>query len=136
MVALVVMRPRVVLVTAAVVGVLVVTWALLSPSGMAKLDRLLAEEKRLADDVAQKKAENARLVGDVQRLQGDTEAARLSLEKRARDELGYVTPGEVVLQVPLPASQTAPASTDAASVPANAATPAAPHAAPSAPEAR
>lgn len=103
------MRPRVVLVTAAAVGVLVVAWAFFSPSGMATLDRLRAEERKLSDDVAQKKAENARLVGDIRQLHGDTEASRLSLEKRARDELGYVAPGEVVLQVPLAAPTPPPA---------------------------
>ena len=103
------MRPRVVLVTAAAVGVLVVAWAFFSPSGMATLDRLRAEERKLSDDVAQKKAENARLVGDIRQLHGDTEASRLSLEKRARDELGYVAPGEVVLQVTLAAPTPPPA---------------------------
>jgi cell division protein FtsB len=104
MVPVVVMRPRVVLVLAAIVGLVVVVWTLLAPSGMAKLDRLRTEEQRLADEVAQKKAENARLVDDIQKLQGDTDASRLSIEKRARDELGYVAPGEVVLQVPVSAA--------------------------------
>lgn len=94
------MRPRVVLVVAVVVATLVVGYAFFAPSGMPTLQRLQAEEKKLSDDVTQKKAENARLVGDVQLLQGDSEASKLSLEKRARDELGYVAPGEVVVQVP------------------------------------
>jgi cell division protein FtsB len=94
------MRPRVVLVVAVVVAVLFVGYAFFAPSGMATLSRLQAEEKKLSDDVAQKKAENARLVEEVQTLKGDTEASRLSLEKRAREELGYVAPGEIVLQVP------------------------------------
>ena len=94
------MRPRVVLAAAVVVAAFVVGYAFFAPSGMETLQRLQAEEKKLSDDVAQKKAENARLVGDVQLLKGDTEASRLSLEKRARDELGYVAPGEVVVHVP------------------------------------
>jgi cell division protein FtsB len=94
------MRPRVVLVAAVVVAALVVGYAFFAPSGMPTLSRLQTEEKKLSDDVAQKKAENARLVGDVQQLQGDTAASKLSLEKRARDELGYVAPGEVIVQVP------------------------------------
>ncbi len=94
------MRPQVVVVVAVVVAALIVGYAYVAPSGMATLTRLQAEEKKLADDVAQKKAENARLVGDVQLLKGDSEASKQALEKRAREELGYVAPGEVVVQVP------------------------------------
>jgi cell division protein FtsB len=118
------MRPRVVLVVAVAVAVVVIGYTYLAPAGMPTLQRLQAEEKKLSDDVTQKKAENARLVGDVQLLTGDTEASKLSLEKRARDELGYVAPGEVVVQVPGAAS--AVAAPSAAAAPA----------APVAPEAR
>jgi cell division protein FtsB len=94
------MRPGVVLAACIAVAGAVVAYALLAPSGLPTLRRLQAEERKLADDVAQKKAENARLVGDVQLLKGDTEASKLSLEKRAREELGYIAPDEVVLHVP------------------------------------
>jgi cell division protein FtsB len=102
------MRPKHILLASAGVAVVVVAWVAFSPSGLAKLDRLRTEEHELATAVAQKKSENAHLVHDIKLLQGDSEASRLSLEKRAREELGYTGAGEVVLQVPLGAAPTTP----------------------------
>lgn len=95
------MRPRVVLVVAAAACVLVGAVAVFSPSGLARLRRLDDEETALRADVERRTRENEKLVDEIQLLRGDTAASNNVLEKRAREELGYVRPGEVLLNVPV-----------------------------------
>jgi cell division protein FtsB len=93
------MRAVAVLVCGAGVVVVVAAVGLFSPSGFSKLSRLQEEERVLSGQAAQKRAENTRMVEETQLLRGDTEASRLVLEKKAREDLGYIAPGEVVVNL-------------------------------------
>ncbi len=95
------MRPRVVLVVAIAVCALVGGIAVFSPAGLARLDRLHEEELALTADVERRTRENEKLADEIELLRGDTPASNNVLEKRAREELGYIRPGEVVLTVPV-----------------------------------
>ena len=88
-----------VLVVAAAICVVIGAVALFSPSGLARLERLRDEEQGLSADVERRTRENERLADDIRLLRGDTPASKNALEKRAREELGYVGAGEVVLTV-------------------------------------
>ena len=103
------MRVLAVLVVGAGAVVVVLGVVLFSPAGLSKLSRLEEEERVLSGVVAQKRSENTLLVKETQLLRGDTEASRLVLEKKAREDLGYLAPGEVVVNLQ-PAAQSAPAA--------------------------
>lgn len=96
------MRPRVVLVVAVAACALIGGIALFSPSGLARLNRLDEEEAALKADVERRTSENETLAEEIELLRGDTAASNNVLEKRAREELGYIRPGEVLLTVPVP----------------------------------
>ena len=114
------MRVLAVLVVGAGAVVVVLGVVLFSPAGLSKLSRLEEEERVLSGVVAQKRSENTLLVKETQLLRGDTEASRLVLEKKAREDLGYLAPGEVVVNLQ-PAAQSAPAAAAAAATAAAAA---------------
>jgi cell division protein FtsB len=95
------MRAHVVLAIAAAIAVVVVGIGLFSPSGLARLERLRSEEASLKAEVARRTTENERLTQEIALLRGDTEAGRHTIEKRAREELGFVGTGEVLLTVPV-----------------------------------
>ncbi len=95
------MRPRVVLVVAVAACALIGAVALFSPSGLARLNRLDEEEQALKADVERRTRENEKLADDILLLRGDTAASNNVLEKRAREELGYLRPGEILLTVPI-----------------------------------
>lgn len=78
---------------------------LFSPTGLARLARLEEEESTLNGQVAQKQKENELLVEETRLLRGDSADSRRVLEKKAREELGYLAPGEVVVVVPPSAHQ-------------------------------
>ena len=80
---------------AVVIGVV-----LFSPNGLSRLVRLQEEERALTGQVAQKQRENEKLVDETALLKGDTADGKLLLEKKAREELGYTRPREVVVVVP------------------------------------
>lgn len=106
------MRPRALLAVAGIVALAVVTWAVLSPSGLPRLRQLQEEERSLTADVEEAHRENARLEGEVRVLQGNEPTSTAVLEKAAREELGWVKSDEVVLTgLPL----TAPPGASAAS---------------------
>jgi cell division protein FtsB len=98
------MRASVVLAVAAAIAVAVVGVGLFSPFGLARLERLRSEEKALQAEVARRTTENERLAEEIALLRGNDEAGRNAIEKRAREELGFVGPGEVVLTVPVAGS--------------------------------
>ena len=100
------MRVVPVLVAGAGAVVVVIGVVLFSPAGLSKLARLQEEERALSGQVAQKRAENTMMLKEAELLRGDSEASRLVLEHKAREELGYIAPGEVVVHLP-----TAPAPT-------------------------
>lgn len=94
------MRPVHVLVVGAGLVAVIVGVVLFSPTGLSRLARMQDEERALTGQVAQKQKENERLVDETRLLQGDTPASKDVLEKKAREELGYTKPGEVVVVVP------------------------------------
>jgi cell division protein FtsB len=85
------------------------TWALLyvaavvglgalsavDPGGLRKHLRLEAEGRRLSDENREIRRENLRLRREARALAGESAA----LERAAREELGYVRPGEIVIQL-------------------------------------
>lgn len=94
------MRPVHVLVVGAGAVAIIVGVVLFSPTGLSRLARMQEEERVLAGQVAQKQKENERLVEETALLKGDSAASKMMLEKKAREELGYTKPGEVVVVVP------------------------------------
>jgi cell division protein FtsB len=62
------------------------------PEGLRKNARLRAEARRVEEANRQARQEIVRLRREAHALNGDTAA----LERAAREELGYVRPGEVV----------------------------------------
>jgi len=94
------MRPVHVLVVGAGLVAVVLALVLFSPDGLSRLARMQEEERVLSGQVAQKQKQNEVLVDETALLRGDTPASRLTLEKKAREELGYIAPGEVVVTVP------------------------------------
>lgn len=97
----VLMRARMVLVVAVASCIVIGAVALFSPSGLARLERLRDEEQGLSADVDRRMRDNEHLADDIATLRGDTPASKNALEKRVREELGYVGAGEVVLTVAL-----------------------------------
>ena len=67
---------------------------------MARLRSLEEEARTLESEVQNARAQNAHLADDVRVLRGDDPGSRAMLEKLARDELGYLGKGEVVLVMP------------------------------------
>jgi cell division protein FtsB len=65
------------------------------PGGLRKWRHLAGEARRLEAENREIGRENERLRREVRALQGD-EAA---LERAAREDLGYVRPGEIVLKL-------------------------------------
>jgi cell division protein FtsB len=73
------------------------------PDGLRKWRRLAREARRIEAENVLLVRENERLRRDVRALQGDPAA----LEQAAREDLGYVRPGEVVVKLdeePAPAT--------------------------------
>lgn len=102
------MRAPLVLAVAAGIAVLIGGVALFSPGGLARLERLRTEEEALTTEVERRTRDNERIAAEIELLRGDTPAGRNTLEKRAREELGFVGPGEVVVTVAVDAGSPAP----------------------------
>ncbi len=94
---------------ACAVVVAVLGIGLFSPQGLARLERLSDEENAARAEVARRTSENERLARDITLLRGDTPAGRNTIEKRAREELGFVGAGEIVLSVPVETHTAEPA---------------------------
>ncbi len=107
------MRPLHVLVVGAGLTAVIVAVVLFSPQGLARLTRMRGEERALAGQVAQKQSENERMVEETRLLRGDSDASRLMLEKKAREELGYTAPGEIVVNLPAENAPVAAGAKDA-----------------------
>jgi cell division protein FtsB len=65
------------------------------PAGLAKVRRLRVEAFRVERESAELRQETVRLRREARALAGDPGA----LERAAREELGYVRPGEMVYQL-------------------------------------
>jgi cell division protein FtsB len=71
------------------------TLSAVDPSGLAKHRRLATEVGRVVRENQELQQENLRLRREARALAGDPPA----LERAAREELGYVRPGEVIYQL-------------------------------------
>jgi len=81
------------LLAAAVLGLLGLSaW---DPQGLRKVRRLEGEVQRRAAETRDIARENARLRREIRALQGEPAA----LERAAREELGFVRPGEMVFKL-------------------------------------
>jgi len=82
----------------AYVGVLAVllSASALHPAGLRKHRALAADVRRVSDDNEKLREKNQRLRREARALAGDPAA----LERAAREELGYVRPGERVYVLP------------------------------------
>ncbi len=69
--------------------------AVVDPDGLRKHLRLEADGRRLAAENRELHQENIRLSREARALAGESAA----LERAAREELGWVKPGEVVIQL-------------------------------------
>jgi cell division protein FtsB len=67
----------------------------LDPDGIRKVVRLRAEAARMRAENERLASENAALAREARGLRGDAAA----LERAAREELGYVRPGEIVIKL-------------------------------------
>ena len=65
------------------------------PEGLRKHRRLTAEAARVGSENRDIARENSRLRREIRALHGDPAA----LERAAREELGFVRPGEVVFKI-------------------------------------
>ncbi|MFL5262088.1 MAG: FtsB family cell division protein [Anaeromyxobacteraceae bacterium] len=70
-------------------------WSALDANGLRHALKLDGEAKRLDRETAEAEARVARLRRDVKALRGDPAA----LERAAREDLGYVRPGEVIYKL-------------------------------------
>jgi len=81
------------LLAAAVLGLLGLSaW---DPDGLRKVHRLEAEVRRRGAETHDLARENTRLRREIRALQGEPGA----LERAAREELGFVRPGELVFKL-------------------------------------
>ncbi len=69
--------------------------AAVDPDGLRKHLRLEADGRRLAAENRELRQDNLRLRREARALAGESAA----LERAAREELGWVKPGEVVIQL-------------------------------------
>ncbi len=67
----------------------------LHPAGLRKHRALAADVRRIADENAALRERNMKLRREAKALAGDPAA----LERAAREELGYVRPGEIVYKL-------------------------------------
>jgi cell division protein FtsB len=86
-------RRATLLLSAGILGLLALSAA--DPEGLRKNRRLEAQARRVAEENRGLARENASLRREIRALQGDPAA----LERAAREELGFVRPGEMVLQL-------------------------------------
>jgi cell division protein FtsB len=81
------------LLSAGILGLLALS--AVDPDGLRKKRRLEDQARRVAEENRGLARENASLRREVRALQGDPAA----LERAAREELGFVRPGEIVFQL-------------------------------------
>lgn len=87
-------RKRAALASVAIAAVLLAASAA-DPEGLRKWRRLAHEARRIDAENRLLVRENERLRRDVRALHGDPAA----LEQAAREDLGYVRPGEIVIKL-------------------------------------
>jgi len=80
---------------AAAVSLVLAVISALEPRGFRRHARLRAQAESLAQRNAQLREENLRLTREIEGLRSDPAA----LERAAREELGFVKPGEIVIHL-------------------------------------
>jgi len=80
---------------AAVVSLALAGWSALEPRGFRRHARLREQAESLARRNHQLATENAALAREIEALRTDPAA----LERAAREELGFVKPGEIVIHL-------------------------------------
>jgi cell division protein FtsB len=87
-------RRATLLLAAGLLGLLALSAA--DPEGLRKHRRLEDQARRVAEENRSLVRENARLLREVRALHGDPAA----LERAAREDLGFVRPGEIIFHLP------------------------------------
>lgn len=103
------MRRRIATVTVAVLAVSLFVHVMFGANGMVVYKQKRAEYEALHQQIVQEQAENDRYTQQIQGLKSDQK----SIEKEAREQLGYAKPGEYVYVPPTPAKP-APSATHSA----------------------
>lgn len=92
------MRPLYVLLTCAGIALAIATWVAIGEGGVPRLQELDGEKGRLQAEADALKRENATLQKEATLLRTTDDAPpSAALEKAAREELGYIKSGEVVV---------------------------------------
>ena len=103
------MRRRIATVTVAVLAVSLFVHVMFGANGMVVYKQKRAEYEALHQQIVEVQAENDRYTQQIQGLKSDQK----SIEKEAREQLGYAKPGEYVYVPPTP-TKTAPSATHSA----------------------
>ncbi len=93
------LRRRIATITVTVLAVLLFIHVLFGANGMVVYKQKRAEYEALQKQIAQVQQENERYTQQIQGLKSDAK----SIEKEAREQLGYAKPGEYVYVPPTPA---------------------------------
>jgi cell division protein FtsB len=109
------MRSSTLLVTAFGAGLAIATYAVVTPSGLARWRALDGERAQLQAELELLQTRNDALARDIEVLRGDTPDTRVALARAVRQELGWIAPDEVVLLMP---PSTHPSSAAPAAAPA------------------
>jgi cell division protein FtsB len=100
------LRRRIATVAVAVLACSLFLHVMFGANGMVVYKQKRAEREALQKQIAQVQGENERYTQQIQGLKSDQK----SIEKEAREQLGYAKPGEFVYVPPAPAKPTPPAS--------------------------
>jgi cell division protein FtsB len=100
------LRRRIATITVTVLAVLLFIHVLFGANGMVVYKQKRAEYEALQKQIAQVQQENERYTQQIQGLKSDAK----SIEKEAREQLGYAKPGEYVYVPPAPAKPAPPAN--------------------------
>jgi cell division protein FtsB len=100
--------------SAAIIGVGVAGYAILSPQGLSQRQQLAAQAEALKDQNRELAEKAAKLEKEAQLLSGEDQGSKAHLEKTVREELGYVRPDEKVLQLSPPGEAAGSTQPDAA----------------------
>jgi cell division protein FtsB len=100
------LRRRLATIAVAVMAVVLFLHVMFGANGMVVYKKKRAEYESLQTEIGQVQKENDRYTQQVQGLKSDEK----SIEKEAREQLGYAKPGEYVYVAPAPAKPAPPAN--------------------------
>jgi len=103
------LRRRIATVAVAVLAASLFVHVMFGANGMVVYKQKRAEYQALRNQIVQVQQENDRYNQQIQGLKSDQK----SIEKEAREQLGYAKPGEYVYVPPAPAKHTAPVTRSA-----------------------